>query len=494
MTNVRFSKITDELLSAYLDDEVTAEERGWIEEAIAADATMAWRLNSLLHTVQLLRNLPAVAMPRSFVLSPEEATQEMAAAPEPVRTNSGQTARGGLWAAVRRWWGSGSPLLRNAATVSLALLVVLLSTPRFLPLGRTGAPAPMAAAPAGALPPEGANQESAPAASETEGPVGESAAAEESSAAESSAAESSAAESSAAESSATESNATESNATESSATESSATESSATESSATESSATESNATESNAAETEALAPPPAAAKAAAPPAPGAEDSSVAGAEAACSVSGPSCDGATGGQGDSLAGMGLAVMPPSSGPADPLGEAAAAGSAGAPELRTVAPNAMPVPDTPPMAAAAAAPAASDAVESSAVESVLAVEPAAKQPSPAAGATASADATALLAEQAIVAATATPLPAATANPDVVSEAVDMTAVAPESVATEPAEPVVLAGNEAGQSSSEAVAAVAVAPIGETPGWVVAGLWVATVATFLFGALWWRSRRS
>ena len=37
-------KIADELLSAYLDGEVTAQERAQVERALAQDSETAWRL------------------------------------------------------------------------------------------------------------------------------------------------------------------------------------------------------------------------------------------------------------------------------------------------------------------------------------------------------------------------------------------------------------------------------------------------------------------
>ena len=43
MTGSRQPRLTEELLSAYLDDEVTAEERALVEAAIAADpVTRDW--------------------------------------------------------------------------------------------------------------------------------------------------------------------------------------------------------------------------------------------------------------------------------------------------------------------------------------------------------------------------------------------------------------------------------------------------------------------
>ncbi len=126
MNSSEFSRITDELLSAYIDNAVTAQERKLVEAASAADAEIAWRLDSLRQTVNLLHGLPEIPLPRSFVL---QESQVMEAAPprRPAsRAQSGSTSfldrfsRG--W---RSFWQPGNPVLRNAAAAALVLLLVL---------------------------------------------------------------------------------------------------------------------------------------------------------------------------------------------------------------------------------------------------------------------------------------------------------------------------------------------------------------------------------
>ncbi|HRW10840.1 MAG TPA: hypothetical protein P5121_37315, partial [Caldilineaceae bacterium] len=68
MSLSRFPQITNELLSAYLDGLVTDDERQLIERALTEDAEIAWRLESLRQTVQLLQSMPALALPKSFTL------------------------------------------------------------------------------------------------------------------------------------------------------------------------------------------------------------------------------------------------------------------------------------------------------------------------------------------------------------------------------------------------------------------------------------------
>ncbi len=143
MTTPREPELTDELLSAYIDDAVTPEERHVVEQAATDNPDVAWRLQSLQMTVHLLHELPALAMPRSFMLTPEQvgepasgslATQPAPVAPSPRRAV--QPAQPGFWARLgegwHAFWQSGSPALRNAMATSLMLFFVFLAAPRFM--------------------------------------------------------------------------------------------------------------------------------------------------------------------------------------------------------------------------------------------------------------------------------------------------------------------------------------------------------------------------
>ncbi len=128
-------EITDELLSAYIDDAVTEAERKLIETAVASDPNIAWRLASLQETVRLLRVLPSLAAPRSFLLTPEQVRQgqmTVAAPPAPAPVSEG----GGFWPRIREgwqiFWLAGSPAMRNAMAASFAVLLVLLIGPAML--------------------------------------------------------------------------------------------------------------------------------------------------------------------------------------------------------------------------------------------------------------------------------------------------------------------------------------------------------------------------
>lgn len=164
-------QVTDELLSAYLDGAVTDQERLLVEQAIAADAGVAWRLEGLRQTISLVRALPQVALPRSFsleaILAAEQAGQSAPVASPPPRPTQRPAPRRTAQAARRpswweRWgafWNSGSLPLRNAAAAAFALfLVVLIGAQTLAPQtpiltdALPASPAAPAVAPAAALP------------------------------------------------------------------------------------------------------------------------------------------------------------------------------------------------------------------------------------------------------------------------------------------------------------------------------------------------------
>lgn len=127
MTQNRYPQITDELLSAYLDEAVTDEEKRLIERALIAEPSVAWRLESLRQTVQLLRAMPQISLPRSFTLNElPVAASPAIVAPTSLNRRPVAPEPAGFWAAWRNFWQLGSPMLRNAAAVSFALFLVLM--------------------------------------------------------------------------------------------------------------------------------------------------------------------------------------------------------------------------------------------------------------------------------------------------------------------------------------------------------------------------------
>jgi hypothetical protein len=97
----------DELLSTYLDDQLSSRERERLEARLATDPTLQAELEALRRTVSLVRDLPPVPIPRNFIL-PQTAAER----PQPAPLSR-----------PRRAWAA--PLL-TAATVVVSLLFVVI--------------------------------------------------------------------------------------------------------------------------------------------------------------------------------------------------------------------------------------------------------------------------------------------------------------------------------------------------------------------------------
>ncbi len=117
----------DELLSAYLDEELTIREREQLEARLSQDPALRAELRALHQTVSMMRELPQVSAPRNFILSESVVgRRQPALAPEP-----------------RRAWAA--PLLTAATVVVSLLFVVVLAGDLLLPGvgGYVSAPEPM---------------------------------------------------------------------------------------------------------------------------------------------------------------------------------------------------------------------------------------------------------------------------------------------------------------------------------------------------------------
>ncbi len=117
----------DELLSAYLDGELSEREREQLEARLSQDPALRAELRTLHQTVSLVHQLPQVSAPRNFILSESVLRRrEPAPAPEP-----------------RRAWAA--PLLTAATAVVSLLFVVVLAGDLLLPGvgGLASAPQPM---------------------------------------------------------------------------------------------------------------------------------------------------------------------------------------------------------------------------------------------------------------------------------------------------------------------------------------------------------------
>jgi hypothetical protein len=124
--NGRVHSQVAELLSAYIDDEVNADERTLVEAHLATCAACAQDLTTLRGTVALVGQLPQVAAPRPFTVRESDV--------RPVR----DTARPAWW---RLPWAQGL-----VGAVAVLLLVVVVSG--VVVLGRGG----MVGAPAAPVP------------------------------------------------------------------------------------------------------------------------------------------------------------------------------------------------------------------------------------------------------------------------------------------------------------------------------------------------------
>jgi len=158
MTVSRHQPMNEELLSAYLDNEVTDEERALVEAAIAADPAIAWQVDSLRQTIHLLQELPALTLPRAFTIEAivtEAKRQEAIRTPAPnmgapnmgapnmgapnigkkpafAQQASNEDQTGDWWQWLQQIWQGGNLPLRNAAALAFTLMLVLLVSNRFV--------------------------------------------------------------------------------------------------------------------------------------------------------------------------------------------------------------------------------------------------------------------------------------------------------------------------------------------------------------------------
>ncbi len=138
MNSLPLYPLSDELLSAYVDGDVSDEEKQQIELAIATDPDVAWQIESLRQTIDLLHALPPIPLPRSFMLEEAQVADILAAR----RASHGSalvTPLPSLWQQIGRFFNSGNLALRNASALVAVLFLVLvlgepmLTTPQIAP-------------------------------------------------------------------------------------------------------------------------------------------------------------------------------------------------------------------------------------------------------------------------------------------------------------------------------------------------------------------------
>jgi hypothetical protein len=103
----------DELLSAYLDDQLDAGDRARLEARLAVDPALRSELEMLRRTVALVRDLPSQPVPRNFIL-PQETASGVRRAPRQQLVRATRT----------RWL---APFLTAATTVIGLLFVAVLA-------------------------------------------------------------------------------------------------------------------------------------------------------------------------------------------------------------------------------------------------------------------------------------------------------------------------------------------------------------------------------
>ena len=115
----------DELLSAYLDGQLSAGERARLDARLATDPSLRNELDALRRTVALVRDLPSLPLPRNFILP-----QTMAPRTRPVPP-------------VRRRRAWAAPLLTAATAVVSLMFVVVLAGDLLFPAIGSVAPEPL---------------------------------------------------------------------------------------------------------------------------------------------------------------------------------------------------------------------------------------------------------------------------------------------------------------------------------------------------------------
>ena len=134
--------IDEELIAAYVDGDVTAEERLLVETAMASSEQIAWEVESLFRTVELLREMPKAALPRSFVLDESQVEDVLHA--RRARSNPSPTPSveepppESPWQRILSFLGGGNLLYRNAAMAAAVLLLIVVVADFSLPQPQAG--------------------------------------------------------------------------------------------------------------------------------------------------------------------------------------------------------------------------------------------------------------------------------------------------------------------------------------------------------------------
>ncbi len=124
------NSVDEDLVAAYVDGDVTTEERQRVETAMAASEQVAWEVNTLRQTVELLQDLPSVPLPRSFTLTEDQVADvlqerrslaKVSASPPREIESPPESA----WQRFLSFLNGGDLALRNAAALAAVLLLLV---------------------------------------------------------------------------------------------------------------------------------------------------------------------------------------------------------------------------------------------------------------------------------------------------------------------------------------------------------------------------------
>ncbi len=124
------NSVDEDLVAAYVDGDVTTEERQRVEAAMAASEQVAWEVNTLRRTVELLQDLPSVPLPRSFTLTEDQVADVLQERRALAKVNASPPSEveappQSPWQRFLNFLNGGDLALRNAAALAAVLLLLV---------------------------------------------------------------------------------------------------------------------------------------------------------------------------------------------------------------------------------------------------------------------------------------------------------------------------------------------------------------------------------
>ncbi len=124
------NSVDEDLVAAYVDGDVTTEERHRVEAAMAASEQVAWEVNTLRRTVELLQDLPSVPPPRSFTLTEDQVADVLQERRALAKINASPPSEveappQSPWDRFLNFLNGGDLALRNAAALAAVLLLLV---------------------------------------------------------------------------------------------------------------------------------------------------------------------------------------------------------------------------------------------------------------------------------------------------------------------------------------------------------------------------------